>query len=255
MTENDLNIHDDGHVRVIEFDRPPNNFFDVSLLRSLAEAFEEADRDPNCRAILLCSSGRVFCAGADFSQNNDPSGQAGPKAVYAEAARMFGVAIPVIAVIQGPAIGGGFGLAMMADFRIAAPEARFAANFVHLGIHPGFGLTHTLPRALGQQAAALLLYTGRRIDGKEAERLGVVDQLVPADEVRAAGLRLAAEIAAGAPLALEATRATLRGNLAQDVAGQMAHEAAEQLKLFATADHREGIQAVSERRPGQFQRR
>jgi enoyl-CoA hydratase/carnithine racemase len=179
---------------------------------------------------------------------------ADPRDLYRNAVRLFRTRKPIIAAIQGAAIGGGLGLAMIADFRIAAPEARFAANFVSIGIHAGFGLTHTLPRAIGSQMAALLLYSGRRIDGAEALRMGLVDQLAASADLPSTALNFASEIAKNAPLAVEATRNTLRGNLADVVAQQIEEECREQMTLFATADFKEGIKAVAERREGRWVR-
>ena len=131
-------------------------------------------------------------------------------------------------------------------------DARFAANFVKIGIHPGFGLTYTLPRLIGVQKASLMFLTGRRIEGKEALALGLCDQLVDPDDLRDAALTLAEEIAEGAPLALLSTRATIREGLADAVKAQTDHEFKEQSWLFKTEDHREGVKAVTERRPGKF---
>jgi enoyl-CoA hydratase/carnithine racemase len=213
------------------------------------------DAEPACRAIVLCSEGKSFCAGAAFSgearaESNTGDLQTDP--LYSQAVRLFAARTPVVAAIQGPAIGGGLGVALVADFRVAAPEARFAANFVKIGIHPGFGLTHTLPRLLGEQKAALLMLTGRRLDGATAVQWGLADQLSTAERVREDALALAAEIAEGAPLAIVSTRATLRDGLAEAVAQQTKHERAEQDRLFRTEDHREGVRAVAERRVGNF---
>jgi enoyl-CoA hydratase/carnithine racemase len=236
-----------GHVAVVEMRRPPHNFFDLPLMNALGQIFEDIDQDTSLRAIVLCSQGSAFCAGADFNTPGGPS-----REVYPAAARLFATRKPVVAAIQGPAIGGGLGLALVADFRIAAPEARLSANFVKLGIHPGFGLTHTLPRVMGVQKAALLMYTGRRLNGKQALEWGLVDELVELSELRAAALKLAAEIAEAAPLAVISTRTTLRQGLYDAYRKQVSHESDEQTKLLATADAREGILAVSERRPGRF---
>ena len=129
--------------------------------------------------------------------------------LYVEAVRLFSAKKPIVAAVQGAAVGAGLGLALVADFRVAAPEARFTANFVKLGFHPGFGITHTLPRLIGEQRAALMCLTGRRIKASEALAWGLVDELAPLDELRAAALRLAREIAENAPLAVQSTRATL----------------------------------------------
>ena len=146
------------------------------------------------------------------------------------------------------AVGGGLGLAMIADFRVTCPEARFSANFTRLGFHPGFGLTVTLPAVIGPAKAALMFYTSRRFDGDEAHAMGLADVLVPQDQVRTASLSLAAEIAENSPLGLIATRATLRGNLADRVRAATEHELVEQTRLRKTEDFKEGVKAMAERR-------
>lgn len=239
-----------GAVAEIVFSRPPNNFFDFNLIRDIATALETVDRTPQLRAVLLASEGKAFCAGASFS--GEEGGSTHPAVLYQEALRIFATRKPIVAAVQGAAIGGGMGLAMAADFRVVSPETRLAANFVKIGIHPGFGLTHTLPRAIGVQAAALLFCTGRRIGGEEALKLGVADVLAPAAELRERALELAAEIAENAPLAVEATRATLRAGLIEALAVQTAHESRAQIALFATEDFKEGVRAVTERRVGQW---
>jgi enoyl-CoA hydratase/carnithine racemase len=243
----DVGVDVVGHVAVVEMRRPPYNYFDLELMRALGQIFEDIDQDASLRAIVMVAQGSAFCAGADFNTPGGPS-----RDVYPEAARLFATRKPIVGAIQGPAIGGGLGLALVADFRVAAPEARFAANFVKLGIHPGFGLTHTLPRLIGVQKAALLMYTGRRLNGEQALAWGLVDELVDLSELRAAALKLAAEIADAAPLAVVSTRATLRHGLFDAFRDQVRHESDEQTKLLATADSREGIRAVTERRPGRF---
>src|SRR5437879_7176690 len=155
----------DDHVATVEIHRPPNNFFDVALIDSLAGAFEALDDDPACRAIVLCSEGKNFCAGANLGGDRGGGAVSGDRHLYDEAVRLFSTRTPVVAAVQGAAVGGGLGLALMPDFRIAAPEARFTANFARLGFHHGFGLTVTLPAVIGMQKATELLYTGRRIDG------------------------------------------------------------------------------------------
>ena len=240
----------DDHVAVVEFDRPPSNFFDLSLLTHLAEACEGLADDGNTRAIVLCSNGRTFCAGADFTSSSDDRD---PGAVYEQALRLFRQPLPMVAAVQGAAIGGGLGLVMAADFRIASPEARFAANFAQIGIHHGFGLSVTLPRVVGLQVAMDLLYTGRRIKAAEAHSAGLVDTVIdPSSNLRDEARAFAAEIATSAPLAVRAIRHTLRGDLAAQFAAATAHERGEQQKLFHTDDFREGVAAVAARRPGRF---
>ncbi|HEY8615580.1 enoyl-CoA hydratase/isomerase family protein [Phenylobacterium sp.] len=244
----------DGHVAVVTIDRPPTNFVSVELIHDLADALETADGERDVRCVVLQSEGKAFCAGADLARPDDrvASGMDGVSALYQQAARLFAVDTPIIAAVQGAAVGAGLGLAVACDFRIASPEARFAANFVKLGFHPGFALTHTLPRLIGEQRAHLMFLTGRRIKAEEALDWGLVDQVVAADELRGAALALAREIAENAPLAVIATRKTSRRGLLEAARAQMAHEHEQQTILRATEDFAEGVRAVNERRAGNF---
>jgi enoyl-CoA hydratase/carnithine racemase len=244
------------HIATVEIRRGPNNFFDIELIRSLAEAFEALDNEAECRAIVLAAEGKHFCAGANFHNGGAQSGldrrveRGNP--LYAEAVRLFACRKPSVGAIQGAAIGGGFGLALVPDFRVLCSETRFSANFVKLGFHPGFGLTYTLPRLIGWQRANLLLYSGRRINGEEAFAWGLGEVLTEPENVRAAAIELAKEIAENAPLAVQSTRATMRAGLAAAVKAATDHEFKEQHWLQKTEDHKEGIRAVAERRPGRF---
>ena len=172
--------------------------------------------------------------------------------LYIEGNRLFRTRKPIVAAVHGAAVGGGLGLAMVADFRVACPEARFAANFTRLGFHPGFGLTVTLPMVIGPTKAALMVYTSRRVTGEEAFAMGLADVLVPQGDVRAAAMKLAAEIAENSPLGLIATRATMRGDIADRVLKATEHELKEQTALRKTEDFKEGVKATAERRLPNF---
>jgi 2-(1,2-epoxy-1,2-dihydrophenyl)acetyl-CoA isomerase len=246
----------DDFIAVVEMRRPPDNFFDVALVRSLADAYEALDSDDGCRAVVLCSEGKHFSAGADFSgRSATRMSEDGAELLYREAARLFDTATPVVAAIQGAAIGGGLGLACSADFRVASPQARLSANFARLGFHHGFGLSVTLPAIVGRQRCLELLYTGRRIGGEEAARLGLCDRLVNSSELRSAAHALAAEIAEAAPLAVRSIRQTMRGGLAGEVRAALERELTEQDRLRKTTDWAEGIRAAAERRKPRFEGR
>lgn len=254
----EIGVEKHEHVTLVEIRRPPHNFFDLDLVRGLADIFEKLDADHDCRAIVLAAQGTAFCAGANFASRRAPVAADTPDAtnpLYYEAIRLFACAKPVVAAVHGAAVGGGLGLALVADFRVSCSEARYSANFNRLGFHPGFGLTVTLPRLIGQQNASMLMFTGRRINGVQALAMGLVDALVAQSEVREEALRLAEEIAVSAPLAVQSTRATLRGNLLDQIRAAVTHESREQRKHYATEDFKEGIKAMAERRPPQFQGR
>ena len=249
-----LDIEIQNHVALLVFQNPPNNFATVGLLRLIADALEKLDADPQIRAVVLASEGKSFCAGADLvspngfgAQGNDPL-----REFYDQALRIFAARKPIIAAVQGAAIGAGLGLAVAADFRVASTEARFSANFVKLGFHPGFGLTCTLPRLIGQQRATEMFLTAERYKAEDVIAWGLVDRIAGVDSLRARALAFAHDIAVNAPLSLLTTRATLRGDLVERVRATLVHEHREQVQLLNTEDFAEGIRSVGERRPGNF---
>ncbi|HEX7321314.1 MAG TPA: enoyl-CoA hydratase/isomerase family protein [Mycobacterium sp.] len=248
MSTPDVTVALAGHVALVEMHRPPNNYFDTALIRGIADAYQRLDDDPECRVIVLCAEGKHFCAGADFSG----SGVSSAADLYTQAIRLFRARTVVVAAVHGAAIGGGLGLALSADFRVASPSARFAANFSQLGFHPGFGITATLPRVVGPQRALEWMLTGERFGGEAARSAGLVDVLAADGDVRPAAQRFAERIAVSAPLALTSIRATMRAGLAETVAAATAHELQEQTRLQATADFREGVAASAQRRTPKF---
>jgi enoyl-CoA hydratase/carnithine racemase len=249
MSSTDVTVERQGdHVGLVCIDRPPNNYFDTALIDAVATAYEELDRSGWCRALVLASEGRHFCAGLDFSAN----GGQDIAALYGAALRLFAAPLPVVAAVQGAAIGGGCGLALSADFRVATPHSRFSANFARLGFHHGFALTVTLPATIGRQAAADLLLTGRRVVGEDALALGLCDRLADDGDLRNQALAYAGELAAAGPLAVRSIRATLRRDMVEATRLAMEHECAEQLRLRDSADFAEGVRAAAERREPRF---
>ena len=262
----DIGIEKIGHVGLIEIRRPPLNFFDISLINQIADGLEEFDRDIEIRSSVLAAQGKAFCAGANFNdparqaqearEKSDPASSLGQIShLYIEAVRIFRAKKPIVAAVHGAAIGGGLGLAVSADFRVTCPEARFAANFTKLGFHPGLRVDGDASELVGKNNAELIFYTSRRVTGEEAYRMGLANECVPQDQVRDAAMKLAQEIAECSPLGLLSTRATMRAGLAERVLAATNHELAEQTRLRATEDFKEGIKATEERRVANFRGR
>ncbi|MGR6919829.1 enoyl-CoA hydratase/isomerase family protein [[Actinomadura] parvosata] len=250
----DLSVTVEDGVGLLEMRRPPANHFDEHLIGLIVDAARELDDSPHCRVLVLASGGKHFCAGADFGTGGgfDSDRVAVSERLYRRAAQLFEIRTPIIAAVQGAAVGGGLGLACAADFRVADEHTRFAANFAMLGFHQGFGLSVTLPEIVGRQAAADLLLSARSVRGREAHRLGLADRLAEPGRQREHALAWARELASAAPLAVRSIRSTLRAGLARRVAEALEHELAEQARLWATADCAEGIAANLERRAPVF---
>lgn len=247
-----------GNVGVVIMDRPPHNFLNFRQIHDIADALEEMQNDMSIRCAVLAADGRSFCAGADFAGDGVGGGEDevvggdATLALYQGSGRLFDVTLPIVGAIQGPAVGGGLGLAMVPDIRITCPDARFSANFASLGIHQGFGMSVTLPQLLGPSRAAQVLYSAKRYKGEEAVAIGLADECVPSEQVRERALEVATEIAANAPLALRAIKSTLRLGLGDRVREITQREAQLQAELSASDDAKEGIAAVGERRAGNF---
>lgn len=252
-----LRIDRQDPVVVLTLNRPEKlNALDESLLRELLGALEELEHAESVRvAILTGAGGKAFAAGADIAAMAEMS-PAGARR-FAELGRRAGDAIeqarfPVIAAVQGFALGGGCEIAMACDFIYASQGAKLAQPEVGLGIMPGFGGTQRLARRVGASRARELCMTGRTVGAEEALRIGWVDAVLPPDELLPKVMEIASAIAAKAPLAVAAIkRAILRG---QDVPLPVANEveAVSFATLFGTDDQREGMRAFIEKRPPSF---
>jgi 2-(1,2-epoxy-1,2-dihydrophenyl)acetyl-CoA isomerase len=250
VTDPTLEIEDAGHgVTVARIRRGPNNFFDEQLIAALATQMRRLAAERSARAVVLCSEGKHFCAGADFRRSPD-GGQT--RGVYAWALDLLTADLPIVAAVQGSAVGGGVGLALAADVRVGAASTRFTANFARLGISQGFAITETLRDAVGPQKALDLLVTGRSVRSEEALSIGLLDRLVPEDQLLSAAIDEAAMIAANAPLAVRAIRSLLREGRAERLRQAVREESAQQRSLMQTSDFKEGVKATAERRPPVF---
>jgi enoyl-CoA hydratase len=252
-------------IGLLRLNRPEvRNSMSPELLEAFARRVAEAAADGHARCVVLTGAGPCFSAGADLrapvqGEAVDASGrvqlpQERSFAMYTSFLRLLDVPVPVVGALNGHAVGGGFGLALLCDIRVGAREARYGANFARLGLHSGMGISHTLPRLVGVSRASELLFTGRLVDGEEAERIGILSRAVASEGVLAEAMGLAHEIARAAPLAVRAMKATLRASLG-DVRTAAWHEAAAQAATVDTEDFAEGRRALLEKRQPDFQGR
>lgn len=252
-----------GDVGVITLARPDNRnsmtpeLLDAFAAASAAAAAATASPTAPVRCVVVTGTGACFSSGADFKsviqrEGDDREPHERSYAMYAPFLSLLDLPVPVIGALNGHAVGGGFGLALVCDLRIGAREAKYGANFVKLGLAPGMAISYLLPRLIGVARASEMLYTGQLVDGTEAERLGILNRAVPTAEVLPAALALARTIAASAPFAVRATKAAIRRGLALEIQEAARAEAHAQAASIATDDAREGIAALLAKRAPQF---
>lgn len=243
-------------VGEIVLDRPDNrNSMTPELLGAFATAVEAARADTELRCLVVRGTGTCFSAGADFKSTLQigeglPSQQS--FSMYRPFLSLLDVEVPVIAALNGHAVGGGFGLACICDIRIAAEDSKYGANFAKLGLHSGMAISYVLPRLVGVSRAAELLFTGRLIRGTEAAAIGWASEAVPADRVAPRARELAEVIAGNAPLAVRSMKRALYEGLGWSPREAARHEAALQAESLRTEDAAEGMAALLEKRTPEF---
>lgn len=241
------------HIATLTLNRPESmNAINADLVRDLRAACRQLEADDQAWAVILRGAGdRAFCAGADLKERRGmdlPQTQK-LRADMVKAFRALNtLPMPTIAAVHGWALGGGFELALCCDLIVATDDARFGLTEVTLGIIPGGGGTQLLPRLIGKTMAKLLIYTGRRIEAAEAERLGIVVRIVPPAELEAAALALAEEIAANAPISLRQAKKAIEGGYHLDLETAFALEAEVYNATLLSEDRLEGLRAFAERR-------
>jgi enoyl-CoA hydratase/carnithine racemase len=240
-------------VAVIRLNRPPMNALNTQLQEELRDAAGEVTRDAAVRAVVIFGGEKVFAAGADvkeFATMDHAQMSRDAERLSDSFSALARVPKPVIAAVTGYALGGGCELALTADFRISAHNARWGQPEILLGIIPGGGGTQRLPRLIGPAKAKDLIYTGRMIDAEEALAIGLVDAVVAADEVYSSALAMAAKFAKGPALALAAAKAAIDGGLDGALGAGLRLESHLFTSLFATADRTIGMTSFIESGPG-----
>lgn len=240
-------------VATIRLDRPPMNALNAQVQDEIAAAAAEVGSDPEVRAVVLYGGEKVFAAGADIREMAD----AGYARMAADSRRLqqaftavAKIPKPVVAAVTGYALGGGLELALCADFRVAGAGARLGQPEILLGIIPGAGGTQRLPRLVGVARAKDIIYTGRQVLAPEAREIGLVDKVVPDQEVYQAAVDLVARYATGPALALRAAKQAIDDGLEADLDTGLEIERLHFAALFATGDQRTGMHSFIENGPG-----
>lgn len=254
----------EAHVFSVTLNRPDihNAMSHQAMIEELVAACHEANHNPEIRVMILTGAGESFCAGGNIKDMRDRSGMFGGSAAEIEQAYRDGiqripkalwqVEVPVIAAVNGAAVGAGCDMSMMCDIRIASSRARFAESFVKLGIIPGDGGAWFLPRVVGAARAAQMSLTGEMIDARTALEWGLVNELCSPEDLMPRAQELAEQIAANPPLAVRETKRLLRASSTLPLEDMLVECATAQSRLHHTDDHHEALAAFIEKRRGQY---
>lgn len=256
MSYETLIVETKDHVTTVTLNRPDRlNALSDRLVDELNEALAAADKDDETRVIVITGAGRAFCSGADLREDRSESSAKGLHTFADRLHAAFEIDTPIIASINGVAVGGGCTMTLCCDIRIASDEARFQLPFTRLGMCTELGSTYLLPRLIGMGKAMDLVLTSRMIDAKEAGEIGLVERVVPADDLAEVTGEMAASIARFSPLAVRLNKRGLRQAMYTDIASQLRYEALTSAYLSDTEDHKEAIAAFREKREPVFKGR
>jgi enoyl-CoA hydratase len=250
----------DGHVVTVELSRPEAlNAMNTAMGEDLLRCFEELHRDPAVRAVVFTGAGnKAFCVGGDLKEREgmtDEAWRAQHVIFEAAAARVLHCPVPVIAAVEGFAMGGGCELAVLSDFVVCGETAVFAVPEVTRGIFPGVGGTQLLPRILGAPMAKEMIFTGRRVDAREAKAIGLVNHVVPAGQARAKASEIAAAIADNGPIAVRQAKKAINWGGETDLETGMILAIEAYNNTVTTEDRLEGVRAFNEKRKPRFRGR
>ncbi len=244
-------------IATITINRPDKlNALNQETIREISSSLDEAEKDENIRVIVITGAGdRAFSAGADISEMKGKTPidlQKSCRRTQEMMNKVEEMEKPVIAAINGYALGGGLELAMACDFRIASENARVGQTEINIGLIPGWGGTQRLPRFVGKAMAKEMVFTGRMIDAKTAERLGLINSVVEADQLKSTVKQFAEELSSRAPVAVKMAKQLINNSTETDLRIGMMHEAESFGILSSTEDVKEGITAFLEKRKPEF---
>jgi enoyl-CoA hydratase/carnithine racemase len=260
MSSDPVLVQRDGAVTTLVLNRPDvRNAMGVEMTEAFSAAVSAIGEDPSVRAVVVTGAGTAFCSGGDLSwikpgpDASVPEMRRKMRSFYPRFLAVRSLDVPVIAAINGPAVGAGLCLAMACDIRIAAEGATLAAPFTKLGMHPGMAATYLLTRLVGTARASELLFTSRAVDAREAERIGLINKVVPSDSLIDESMATARDIAANAPIPMGMVKRAIYLAERADMETMLEYEGLAQPITMGTADLLEGLTAVKERRPPTFE--
>jgi 2-(1,2-epoxy-1,2-dihydrophenyl)acetyl-CoA isomerase len=249
-----------GGIVSLVLNRPEKlNALNNELATALVDRFTKLGDDPSVHVVILSGAGRAFCAGGDLgvigkgresgkTEELEPLLRSGMQCVL----KMRTMPQPVIAAVHGAAAGAGMNIALAADIRVASDTATFGENFTRVGLYPDYGGTFFLPQLVGPAKAAEMFYAGEMIDAAAALRLGIVNHIVPQEQLEAAARTLAEKIAAGPQVSVRAIKRAVFGAQEKELAHALEQEVRQQIQCYLSEDCREGIRAFMEKRRPKF---
>lgn len=256
--------HMEGHVLTLTMNRPSRlNALNTSLRQQLLEKIAQAATNPEVRVLMITGAGRAFCSGGDVKDMNERKSKGGggefskdlPPVRDQILKLLREMPKPVLAVVNGPAVGAGMGLVMGADLRIAAEDAYFGQVFVKRGLHPDWGGTYFLPKIMGTARAAEMIFSGDMISAKQALDWGLLNKVVPGAELQQAAKDWALQLAKGPPIAIGLAKRGLYRNMESDLFSALEYESYAQTTCWGTEDAAEGLKAFMEKREPDFKGR
>jgi len=264
MSYEHIRVSREDGIVTLTFNRPETrNSMTPAMGDEVVRAVEEIRADATARVVVLTGSGKAFSSGGDLGMlardagvttgpSDAPSMAGSPRDFYTRYLAVHRLPMPTIAAINGHAIGAGLCIALACDLRIAVADAKMGMTFAKLGIHPGMGGTYFLPRLVGTARASELFFTGRIFDAAEAERMGIISRVVPREQFEANVQTLAREIAAAAPIVTRMAKKAIYRGTHHTLEEMLDYESLNQSITFTTADAREGVTAVMEKREPKF---
>jgi 2-(1,2-epoxy-1,2-dihydrophenyl)acetyl-CoA isomerase len=256
MSYEGLTLDKEGGIATLTLNRPQQlNAISLPVAQSMAKAIDDVHQDDSLKVLIITGAGRAFCAGLDvttFKEVDQMSPEELDDLIHTLSLPLYKLSKPTIAAINGTAAGAGLSIVMQCDIRIASQKARFSPAYIRMGLLPDAGATYFLPRIVGTAKAIELMVTGDTIDAAEAEKIGLLNKVVPEEEVMTVARELAERIAKGPSIAIKLIKQAIHVGIHNNLEQQVEWESLAQYICLKTEDHKEGVNAFLKKRQPQF---